>query len=512
MSDTAHARSEGSNGRALRLRRLGIDTSQEFVIYMPSSCAVCRSEGFEAQAQVRVRSGDRGLIARLNVVRSRLLPHGSAALSESAWNYLGAREGDLVQVSHPDPVESLSRVRGKFYGRRFDAEAVRRILSDILAGSYLDVHIAAFVLACGPGRLETEEMVALTREMVDAGERLDWGKGPIVDKHCVGGLPGNRTTMLVVPIVAAAGLTIPKTSSRAITSPAGTADAMETVAPVDLDLKRMRKVVDREGGCVVWGGAVHLSPVDDVLIRVERALDIDSEGTLIASVLSKKKAAGSTHVVLDIPVGPTAKVRTAEEAGRLDESFSAVAEALGMKISVILSDGTQPVGRGIGPALEARDVLAVLRGERGASEDLRTRATRLAGELLDLAGKTAKGEGAAMARSILDEGLAWKKFHAIAEAQGGFKEPPASLFAWEFASRTGGKVSLMDNRKIAKAAKLAGAPKAPSAGVDLRVKLGEEVEKGAPLFTLHAESEGELAYAREYIEAHADMILVRGEP
>jgi thymidine phosphorylase len=496
----------------LRLHRLGIDTSQEFVVYMPSTCMVCRSEGFEAQGQVRIKNGGRSLIARLNVVHSDLIPHGEVSLSESAWNYLAARDGEFISVSHPDPVESLSWVRGKLYGRRFDPEGVQAILSDIIEGRYLDVHIAAFVLACGPGRLDRREMVTLTRAMVSAGESLDWGKDPVVDKHCVGGLPGNRTTMLVVPIIAAAGLTIPKTSSRAITSPAGTADAMETVAPVDLDLKAMRRVVDREGGCIVWGGAVHLSPVDDVLIRVERALDIDSEGTLVASVLSKKKAAGSTHVILDLPVGPTAKVRTREEAGRLAGHFRVVATALGLKIAVVVTDGSQPVGRGIGPALEARNVLGVLRRNADACLDLRERALGLAGRLLELSGKAPRGKGGRLATEILDDGRAWKKFVAIAEAQGGFKEPPQPSFTWEFVSKAPGKVSRMDNRQIAKAAKLAGAPKAPAAGVDLHVKRGTRVEKGQPLFSLHAQTEGELAYARAYVESHPGMIELREQP
>ena len=237
--------------------------------------------------------------------------------------------------------------------------------------------------------------------MVASGDRLDWGAGPIVDKHCVGGLPGNRTTPIVVAIVAACGLTIPKTSSRAITSPAGTADVMETMAPVDLDLPAMRRVVEREGGCVVWGGAVRLSPIDDTLIRVERALDIDSEGQLVASVLSKKAAAGSTHLVVDLPVGPTAKVRTDADAERLEGALTVVATSLGIRLSCIRTDGRQPVGRGIGPALEARDVLAVLQKRPDAPPDLRARSLALAGALLEMAGSAAAGTGVAIAGNVL---------------------------------------------------------------------------------------------------------------
>jgi thymidine phosphorylase len=139
----------------------------------------------------------------------------------------------------------------------------------------------------------------------------------VVDKHSIGGIPGNRTTMIVAPIVAAHGLIMPKTSSRAITSPAGTADTMEVLAKVDLSEAEMRSVVERCGACIAWGGHVNLSPADDVIIAVERPLQIDTPEQMVASILSKKMAAGVTHLVLDIPFGPTAKIRSAAYAQRV---------------------------------------------------------------------------------------------------------------------------------------------------------------------------------------------------
>ncbi|HKP74919.1 MAG TPA: thymidine phosphorylase, partial [Longimicrobiaceae bacterium] len=364
---------------AVRVRRIGIHTYQEPVIYMHADCAVCRSEGFEAEARVRVTCAGRSIEATLNVVTSDLLSTDEAALSESAWLLLAAEEGAWVRLSHPEPLESFAKVRAKLYGATLDESALRAVVRDIAAQRYTAIQVAAFVAACAGGRMNRGEVLGLTRAMVDAGERLAWPRTPVVDKHCVGGLPGNRTTPVVVAIVAACGLLIPKTSSRAITSPAGTADAMETLAPVDLDLERMRAVVEREGGCVVWGGAVRLSPADDVLIRVERPLDLDSEAQLVASVLSKKVAAGSTHVVIDVPVGLTAKVRTAAAADALGGALREVGAALGLWVDVIRTDGSQPVGRGIGPALEARDVVAVLSGAPDAPADLRERAILLSG-------------------------------------------------------------------------------------------------------------------------------------
>jgi thymidine phosphorylase len=306
----------------LRLKRLGIDTHQEAVIYMRRDCHVCRAEGFSAQGRTRVAKGTTSIIATLNQVVGDLLAPGEVSLSEAAWERLGAVDGDTITVSHPRSLDSLSRLRAKVYGHRLADSDFAEIVRDVVEGRYSDIHLASFITACSVRGLDQSEMIGLTRAMVGTGERLDWGTCPVVDKHCVGGLPGNRTTPIIVAIVTACGLTMPKTSSRAITSPAGTADTMETLAPVDLDIAAMRGVVEREGGCIVWGGSVQLSPADDIFIRVERALDLDSEGQLVASVLSKKAAAGSTHLVLDLPIGPTAKVRSTTDADALGTVLS----------------------------------------------------------------------------------------------------------------------------------------------------------------------------------------------
>ena len=494
----------------LALRRLGIDTYQEPVIYMHADCHVCRSEGFEARSRVRVRLDEREVIATLNVVRSEMLQVDQAGLSEAAWRLLAAAEGDKVEVTHPEPLASESALRAKVYGAKLGASQIEGIVGDITAGLYSDLQLSAFVTACAGERLDHEETLALTRAMMAVGERLEWPYPVLADKHSVGGLPGNRTTPIVVAIVASLGLPMPKTSSRAITSPAGTADTMETLAPVDLDVPAMRRVVEREGGCVVWGGAVRLSPADDIIIRVERPLDFDSAGQLVASVLSKKAAAGSTHGVLDMPVGPTAKVRGAADADRLEARLLEVGSALGLTLSVVRGDGSQPIGRGMGPALEARDVLAVLQSRPDAPPDLRERAIVLAGNLIELCGKAAAGQGRRMAGEALASGRAWRKFQAICEAQGGMREPPSAPYRHPVLARSSGRVAAFDNRRLAKAAKLAGAPHDPAAGILLHARLGERVEAGQPLFTLHAESPGELAYALSYLRGIGDVVAVVG--
>ena len=492
----------------LRLKRLGIDTHQEAVVYMRRDCHVCRAEGFSAHARVRVTAGDTSIVATLNRITGDLLAPGEASLSEAAWARLGAADGNEIVIRHSRSLDSLSHVRAKVYGQRLADAEFSEIMKDIVSGRYSDIHLSSFITACSARGLDSQEIVGLTRAMIAAGDRLDWGMTPVVDKHCVGGLPGNRTTPIIVAIVAARGLTMPKTSSRAITSPAGTADTMETLAPVDLDLAGMRRVVKQEGGCIVWGGAVDLSPADDTLIRVERALDLDSEGQLVASVLSKKSAAGSTHLVLDLPIGPTAKVRSAADANSLGAHLLEVARVLGINARVVRSDGRQPVGKGIGPALEARDVLAVLQGTRAAPSDLRSRAVTLSGALLELGGAAVEGAGVDMAEATLTNGQAWSKFQAICEAQGGMRTPPESSHRQPVLAGCAGQVTAIDNRRLARAAKLAGAPDAKAAGLELHTALEHKVEKGMPLFTLHAETRGELAYALEYIARHPPIMEI----
>src|SRR5690606_13164509 len=250
-----------------------------------------------------------------------------------------------VLVRHPPVLESLAGVRRRIHGQRLTTADMSAIVRDVVAGRYTDVHLAAFLTATAALPMDGRETMALTRAMVEAGDRLSWPAPLVVDKHCIGGLPGNRTTPIVVAIVAACGLIMPKTSSRAITSPAGTADTMATLAPVELDLATLRRVVETEGACLAWGGAMHLSPADDLFVRVERELDIDTEGQLIASVLSKKIAAGATHVVIDIPVGPTAKMRSNEAAARLAAQLEHTADQFGLAVRCEFTDGTQPVGR-----------------------------------------------------------------------------------------------------------------------------------------------------------------------
>lgn len=488
-------------------KRLGIFTYQEAVIYLHPDCSVCRSEGFRAPTRLIVTIGERSIVATLHMMLNErdLDPH-DIGFSEYAWSLIDANEGDKVTISHLAPLLSLSYVRKKVYDNVLDGEELSTIIDDVIAGRLSDLHMAAFIVGCAGGRLNEDEIVGLTQAMIGAGEKLYWDTPIVVDKHCVGGLPGNRTTPIVVPIIAEYGLFIPKTSSRAITSPAGTADTLAVLTNVLVDSARMHDIVTQCRGCMVWGGALGLSPADDILIRVERALTLDTEGQMIASVLSKKVAAGSTHVLVDIPIGKTAKVRTIEKAEFYKSLFVRVGERLGLTVDVIFSDGSQPIGSGIGPALEARDVLKVLQNEASLPEDLKEKSLLIAGKLLEFSPDVKKGEGRTIARAILESGKAYDRFKLICEAQGGLFQVPVAAYQKIIASKQGGVVAGIQNRVLTRIASLAGAPLAPAAGIDLHVKIGDRVQWGQPLYTIHAQTQGELQYAVDVLHQEDPMI------
>ncbi len=497
-------RSTKPNESCLSLRRVAIDTYRENVAYLHRDCERYRAEGFQALSKVKISTDGHSILAVLNVVDdNRLVTPQELGLSEQAYAQLGLETGTLVLVDHAEPPASMDAIRRKIGGERLSYEDFSAIAQDIAHNRYSKMEMAAFLVASGQTGLDRDEVLHLTRAMTNTGSRLDWHEPLVVDKHCIGGIPGNRTSMLVVPIVAAHGMLIPKTSSRAITSPAGTADTMEVLAEVELTTEKMHHIIRHERACISWGGTAHLAPVDDVLISVERPLGIDSAGQMIASILSKKLAAGSTHLLIDIPVGPHAKVRHMREAMALRKLFEFVGDRLNLHLEVIITDGRQPIGRGIGPVLEARDVMQVLNNDPNAPDDLRQKALRLAGRVLEFDPDIRGGQGYTIARDILESGRALAKMNAIIEAQGR-RETPVALGSLhhDVLADADGFVIEIDNLHIAKIARLAGAPMDKGAGVDLLVKLGDQVSLGSPLYRIHAEFRADFEFAIAAIKEH----------
>jgi len=498
----------------LLLRRVAIDTYHENVAYLHRDCRTYRSEGFQALNKVEIHPEGGGplVLAVLNVVDDpAITTPDELGLSEQAFAQLGVAAGTPVQIAQARPPGSLEAVHRKIQGKRLGREEYQAIAADIACNRYSKIEMSAFIVACAQAGLERDEVLSLTEAMIASGERLDWGEPLVVDKHCIGGVPGNRTSLIVTPIVAAHGLLFPKTSSRAITSPAGTADTMECLARVALEPRELREIARRERGFLAWGGTARLAPADDVLIAVERPLSLDSPGQMVASILAKKVAAGSTHLIVDIPVGPSAKIREGRDALYLRKLFELVGDCLGLHLEVMLTDGSQPVGRGVGPVLEARDAMQVLQDDPQAPADLREKSLVLAGRLLELDPGVRGGQGRTLAEEILTSGRALAKMEAIIEAQGRNREPPTlGALRHEVPAASDGVITAIDNRQIARIARLAGAPLDPGAGVDLYRRLGDPVRAGEALYAIHAQFPADFHFARA--QAGRDPGYRIGEP
>ena len=470
----------------LKIRRVRLDTGRENVVVLSRQSKALRAEIFRGFSRVELRQGGKVLLATLLITDDdSLVAPDEIGLSEPAFHRFAQAAGTQVTVRPAAPPASLEAVRAKIRGRILSQAEIGAIIDDLAHYRYSDMEIAAFLIGSA-SFITSDELLALTGAMAQAGTQLVWPTPVVVDKHCIGGIPGNRTSMVVVPIVAAHGLPIPKTSSRAITSPAGTADTMEVLARVNVGVEEMKAIVSACNGCLIWGGHVNLSPADDVLISVERPLSLDTREQMVASIMSKKIAAGSTHLLIDIPVGPTAKVTSGVEAMRLRKLFEFVGDRFGRSVEVIMTDGSQPIGNGIGPVLEANDVMAVLGNEPDAPRDLREKSLRLAAHLLEYDPKLRGGAGYARARELLDSGAALKQMQKIIDAQGPStcKSELGSL-SFDVRAAHDGTVSAIDCLRLNRLARTAGAPLDKGAGIRLFKKIGDRVEQGEPLYRVY---------------------------
>ncbi|MEM4282519.1 MAG: AMP phosphorylase [Candidatus Woesearchaeota archaeon] len=447
-----------------------------------------------------VRKGNKKTISVLDIAESeKAVPRGKIGLFEEVLDALGAVEGDIVQISFEKKPESVGYIKEKLDGKELSYDKIYEIVKDIVDNKLTDIELSSYITANYTRGMTTKEIVALTKAMIATGSVLKLKERPIVDLHSIGGVPGNRTTLIVVPILVAAGLKVPKTSSRAITSPAGTADTMEVFCNVMLPMKKLEQIVKKVGGFIVWGGSVNLAPADDRIIKVEYPLALDAEGQMLASILAKKLSVNATNLLVEIPVGKGAKVESLERALHLKHHFELLSKELWISTKVMITDGSQPVGRGIGPALEARDCLWVLMNDPRGPKDLKQKSIEMAGELLEFSGKVAKGKGKEFAATLLENGSAYKKFSEIISAQEGKLTLPDDILlgnnVYEVRSETKGIVKRIENAVVTKIARLAGAPIDKRAGLYLHKKSGESVSKGEILFTIYAESAEKLKYA-----------------
>jgi len=445
-------------------------------------------------------------IAVVDLAGNSLLNYGEIALSNEILQYLGAGARDCVKVSAAPHPESLPLIMKKMKGFTLSYPEIKTIIQDIVSNTLTEAEVAYFVSSVYEQKMSLDETISLTKAIFETGEKLTWNSGLTADKHSIGGIPGNRTTPIVVSICASCNIIMPKTSSRAITSAAGTADVVETLTNVNLSLKDIKRVIKKTNACLAWGGSLGLAPADDKLIRVERMLRVDPESQLIASILAKKLAAGSKTILLDIPCGKGAKV-SYSQAKKLKSKFQRIGKHFSLNLKIVLTDGSQPIGNGIGPNLEMRDVLSVLQ-RRNSPQDLEKKSIMLSGIILEMLGKCSKGKGQDLALDILNSGLALQKFEEILEAQGRKHSTlPLGPHCKTFNSEKSGKVASIENNSLNMIGRLLGCPFDKSAGIYIYKHKHDLVSKGEPLFTLYSESESKLKESISFLKNSEPFLI-----
>ncbi len=424
------------------------------------------------------------------------------------------KEDTFVSVKPVEPPDSFTFVQKKIRGEKLTSEEITSIINDAVAGSLSKIDLAAFITAVSINGMDNDEITSLTIAEAKSGEIFDFGPN-VFDKHSTGGVPGNKVSLIIVPIVAAAGLLIPKTSTRAITSPSGTADSMETLAPVSFNSDELKKIISKEKACIAWGGALDIAPADNILIEIERPLHMDPIGLMIPSILAKKLSMGVKKLVLDIPVGQGTKFPKVEDGHQFALRFKEIAKKVGIQAECALTLAHQPIGHTVGPAIEAMEALNLLIDYSAGPNSLIEKSTSLAGILLEMGGKAERGQGQTLAKEILRSGKAYEKMRGIIETQGGNPDiKPSDIklgpYKKEFYSSKSGHITEVNNAIINKIAKAAGCPGSKTAGVELFKKQGARITEGDLIFRIYSDSQSKLKKAEKIYNSTGGPIILGG--
>ena len=491
----------------LKVKEVDISSGGPLIAVMNKSDAALLD--LHVMDRIKIKKGKKIETVVLDIAESKkIIPERKIGMFEEVIHSLKLKNNDEVTIIPARKPLSLDFIKKKLDGHELSKKEIYQIVWDIVHNKLSAVELTYFVAACYMHVMSSRETILLTKAMVEHGDTLRINRYPIIDKHCIGGIPGNRTTLIVVPIIAAAGYTMPKTSSRSITSPAGTADTMEVLANVTFPIKKMKEIVLKTNACVVWGGSLNLAPADDKIIAVERPLEIDAESQLLASIMAKKHSVSSTHILIDIPSGKDAKVKSKSAALKLKKEFDAIGRRLKKHVLIIITDGSQPIGNGIGPALEARDILWILKRDPRKPADLEKKCLMMCANIFSM---LRIKNGYKKSLELLNSGKAYKKMIEIIKAQGGkeiaAEDIPIGKNSYDLLSSKSGKVREIDNLIISRIARIAGAPHDKGAGLYLHRHAGDKVKKGEKLFTIYSESQHKFNFAVEFAKKNNGFVV-----
>ena len=452
--------------------------------------------------------GPRVAILRITSSEEIVPPGHIGILMDTIEN---VKEGTVVSVNPADPPDSFAFIKKKIKGKKLTSTEINGIIDDAVSGLLSHIEIASFITGVSIHGMDEEEMTSLTEAEAKSGTIFDFGP-EVFDKHSTGGVPGNKVSLIIVPIVAAAGLSIPKTSTRAITSPSGTADSMEVLAPVTFRTEELKELITKKKACIVWGGAVDMAPADNVLIEIEKPLKSDPVGLMIPSILCKKMSMGVRKLVLDIPCGPGTKFPTPEDGRSFAHLFKKIGRNVGIEAECATTLAHQPIGHAVGPAIEAKEALSLLRDYSAGPNSLIEKSTGLAGILLEMGGKAERGKGQDFAKQLLKSGKAYQKMQEIIQAQGGDPDiTPEDIklgpHQKEFYATKSGHITEVNNAVINQIAKRAGCPSSKSSGIEIFKKQGAKIEEGEIIFKIYSSSQSKLRKAEKIYNASPPQVL-----
>ncbi len=310
-----------------KVQRLDIKDGERLIVLLNPKQALAFGINLHNKVQLTKENGEH-IVADVSL--SDAVAEGRVAVYADIPEKLNLENNELVAVSLAESSStSYEAIRKKMRGETISYDEMFAIIKDISENKLDDTMMTYYVASSFFYPTTDEEMYQTAKAMAECGVMFKYPKGEIIaDKHCIGGVPGNETTMILIPLIASLGIKIPKNFSKSITSPAATGECVNVLMNINFNKEGIENLVEKLNCCLVRGGSLDLAPADDKLIKVQYPLSMQSRAKVVSSIMAKKYAMGITHSLIDIPVGPTAKVSTMEEAKDRKKKFEYVGKKL----------------------------------------------------------------------------------------------------------------------------------------------------------------------------------------
>ncbi|MFI3241793.1 MAG: thymidine phosphorylase [Alphaproteobacteria bacterium] len=483
----------------LTIKKINIKSFSDNVVFVSKSCHLYNVKKLRTLTRVEVLGGKKTVYAFLEVIdEDALVSPTQIGVNVECFKDLGLKEGDAVSIAVSETPKSYSLIKKKIYGNILSTSEYKKIADDIISKRYSNMDIAAFLVAMG-SFMTLEEVLSLTKSIISKN-KMKWEDEHIVaDHYCIGGVPGNKTDLIILAIVSAYGIAFPKTCSFSLTSCSGMGNVASAFMNIDLKEKEFKTLVSENRAAIVAYDTLNVGDFNKQMSPVERYIGLTKAEQIAASIIAVKISCGITHLLIDIPVGPQARIRSSLEAMKLRKIFEYLGDSLGLHVDVCITDGREPIGNTIGPFLEARDVMKILKNQEDAPDDLREKSLFLAGKILEFDPKLRGGQGFLVAKEILESGRALDQFNKIISSQGRAEKPELGFLSYDFVSPQNGVVKAIDVGAINYLGVVTGANRNKLSGVEMFKKIGDEVEAGDVLFRVYSNTQSDFLKAKMFL-------------